>query len=129
MFWGSAFVCPLAETCLHTAFYRSLHIYLLYYTAMWSYLFTVAPSGSGSVLDNLDKLEGKGKNRHHKFTILDQPMAFQFIDGDQTKTGLNSESLVIKPGVLRQGLTYFVGVKVVDEGRWPNLWWYHVKNV
>lgn len=52
-----------------------------------------------------------------KITILDKPMIEEYVEADHTKTGLDKESLVFKPRVLRQGLTYFVGVKVRDEGK------------
>lgn len=64
----------------------------------------------------MDEIRVDVKRKKKKVTILDKPMIMVFIDEERTKTGLHKESLVIKPGVLGQGLTYFVGVKVTDEG-------------
>ncbi|XP_052802584.1 uncharacterized protein LOC128232845 isoform X2 [Mya arenaria] len=74
--------------------------------------------GSGGSTDSLDKLVGSRKDIRRRLTILDKPLTTRlYLPPGRTRTGLHSESLVIKPGFLRQGLTYIIGVKVTaDDG-------------
>ncbi|XP_060560495.1 polycystin-1-related protein-like isoform X2 [Ruditapes philippinarum] len=63
----------------------------------------------------LDKLEGSRKYNLRQRSILEMPMIRYYLPKEKTRTGLDGESLVIKPGFLKQGLTYFLQVKVTDE--------------
>ncbi|XP_053374214.1 polycystin-1-like [Mercenaria mercenaria] len=71
-------------------------------------------SGSGTIF--LDKLVGSREDNLRQRSILELPMIRVNLPEEQTRTGLNGESLVIKPGFLKQGLTYFLEVRVTDEG-------------
>ena len=72
-------------------------------------------SGSGRVLD-FDKLEGPETNRRPHLTILDGPKFPIILEESDTKTGLSGPALVIKPGVLKQGWTYIVELKIWNTG-------------
>lgn len=61
---------------------------------------------------------GSHKDISRKQSILELPMVRVNLPDEQTRTGLDTESLVIKPGFLRQGLTYFLEVKVTNEGQY-----------
>ena len=65
---------------------------------------------------DFDKLEGPQNDKLRRLTILDEPRFPTFLKGSDTKTGLTGPSLVIKPGVLKQGWTYIIEVKVFDTG-------------
>ena len=70
---------------------------------------------SGRVLD-FDKLEGPLSGRRPQMTILDDPKLPVFLKESDTKTGLTGPALVIKPGVLKQGWSYIVDLKVSNTG-------------
>lgn len=72
---------------------------------------------TGSGIPFLDKLVGSRKNISRKQSILELPMVRVNLPDEQTRTGLDTGSLVIKPGFLKQGLTYFLEVKVSNEGQ------------
>ena len=71
--------------------------------------------GSGRVID-FDKLEGPETNRRPHLTILDEPKFPIILEESDTKTGLSGPALVIKPGVLKQGWTYIVELKIRNKG-------------
>ncbi|KAH3720081.1 hypothetical protein DPMN_062974, partial [Dreissena polymorpha] len=66
--------------------------------------------------DGLDKLIRASGDPGRPRTLLDRPLTQELpLPAERTRTGLHSESLVIKPGVLRQSLTYLVGVRVYHD--------------
>ena len=78
-------------------------------------IFYLTDAGSGRVLD-FDKLEGPETNRRPHLTILDEPKFPIILEESDTKTGLLGPALVIKPGVLKQGWTYIVELKIRNKG-------------
>ncbi|KAL4222250.1 Polycystic kidney disease [Mactra antiquata] len=73
------------------------------------------PEDLGSGVSGLDKLRGWKIDRRRQLSQLELPMITMKLPIEQTSTGLDEQSLVIKPGVLKQGLTYFVDVIVKDK--------------
>ena len=78
-------------------------------------VFADADTSSGRVID-FDKLEGPQNDKLRKLTILDEPRFPTFLKESDTKTGLTGPALVIKPGVLKQGWTYIIELKVSNTG-------------
>ena len=88
------------------------------------YLFIEPESDDGGSGLHLDKLEGSRRDNLRQRSILEMPMRRSYLPKEKTRTGLEGESLVIKPGFLKQGLTYFLEVKVTDEGQYSCYYYY-----
>jgi hypothetical protein len=91
------------------------------YSLSNSYLFLEPENEGGGSGLFLDKLEGSRKDNLRQRSILEMPMIRYYLPKEKTRTGLDGESLVIKPGFLKQGLTYFLQVKVTDEGQFVKI--------
>ena len=74
------------------------------------------PGDTGSSENDGDPISNPNNNQQYEEHIVSKSRQAVVISEDSTLTGLKGRQLILKDGVLEEGRTYAVAVKIYEEG-------------